>query len=181
MKFLCILTNGFEDIEAVGTIAILRRAGVNIDVYSLHGTSAKGRYNINLTDLKNLDELNLDDYGALFIAGGPEYVELENSTLFINIVKDFYHKNKYIAAICAGPTILGHLGFLKNKKYTCFTSMNEDFGGTYIDDYCVADDKIITGKSAAAVIDFAFLIIKTVFGEELEQRIKKQIYYKDHD
>lgn len=57
--------------------------------------------------------------------------------------------------------------------------MNEDFGGTYLDEYCVQDGKIITGKSAAAVIDFAFLIIKTIFGEDLEQKIKKQIYYKE--
>lgn len=179
MRLLCILTNGFEDIETVGTIAILRRAGIQIDIYSLHGKEAKGRYDLLLANLHDLSTLNLDDYGGLFIAGGPQYIELENNTFFINTVKYFYNKYKYIAAICAGPTILGHLGYLKNKKYTCFTSMNEDFGGTYLDEYCVQDGKIITGKSAAAVIDFAFLIIKTIFGEDLEQKIKKQIYYKE--
>lgn len=177
MKLLCILTNGFEDIEAVGTIAILRRAGITIDVYSLHGTTATGRYNIQLSNLLDLKNLDLNEYGCLFIAGGPEYVELEQNEFFIDIVKDFYKKNKYIASICAGPTILGHLGFLKDTKYTCFTSMNEDFGGTYIDAYCVSDKHMITGKSAAAVIDFSFMIIKNLFGEELENKIKNQIYY----
>lgn len=177
MKLLCILTNGFEDIEAIGTIAILRRAGIIIDVYSLHGTKAKGRYDIELSNLCDLNELNLNEYGCLFIAGGPEYIELEHNEFFINIVKDFYKKEKYIASICAGPTILGHLGFLKNTKYTCFKSMNENFGGTYIDTYCVSDKHMITGRSAAAVIDFAFLIIKTLFGEELEIKVKNQIYY----
>ncbi len=177
MKLMCILTNGFEDIEAVGTIAILRRAGITIDVYSLHGTTATGRYNIEVSNLLDLKKLDLDQYGCLFIAGGPEYVELEHNEFFINVVKDFYKKNKYIASICAGPTILGHLGFLKDTKYTCFTSMNEDFGGTYIDAYCVSDKHMITGKSAAAVIDFSFLIIKTLFGEDLEKKIKNQIYY----
>jgi len=177
MKIMCILTNGFEDIEAVGTIAILRRAGIQIDVFSLHGTDATGRYNVHLCNLNDLHTCNTDDYGCLFIAGGPQYVELENNNYFLDIVKDFHNKNKYIAAICAGPTILGHLGYLKNTKYTCFTSMNEDFGGDYIDKYCVADNKIITGRSAAAVIDFSFLIIETLFGHELSNKIKKQIYY----
>ncbi len=177
MKLMCILTNGFEDIEAIGTIAILRRAGITIDVYSLHGTTAIGRYNIEVSNLLNLENLDLNQYGCLFIAGGPEYVELEQNEFFINIIKDFYKNNKYIASICAGPTILGHLGFLKDTKYTCFTSMNEDFGGTYVDAYCISDKHMITGKSAAAVIDFSFLIIKTLFGEELEKKIKNQIYY----
>lgn len=177
MKLMCILTNGFEDIEAVGTIAILRRAGITIDVYSLHGTEAIGRYDIKISNLLDIKHLDLDQYGCLFIAGGPEYVELENNKFFIDVVKDFYNKGKYIASICAGPTILGHLGFLKNTKYTCFTSMNEGFGGEFVDTYCVADKHMITGRSAAAVIDFSFLIIKTLFGESLEQKIKNQIYY----
>ena len=177
MKLMCILTNGFEDIEAIGTIAILRRAGITIDVYSLHGTTAIGRYNIEISNLLNLENLDLDQYGCLFIAGGPEYVELEQNEFFIKVIKHFYKNNKYIASICAGPTILGHLGFLKDTKYTCFTSMNEDFGGTYVDVYCINDKHMITGKSAAAVIDFSFLIIKTLFGEDLEKKIKNQIYY----
>lgn len=177
MKVLCILTNLFEDIEAVGTIALLRRANIEIDVYSLHEESAIGRFNINISNLKNLKDLNVDDYDCLFICGGPEYIELEKNDFFINVVEDFYKKQKYIAAICAAPTILGHLGMLKDVKYTCFTSMNEDFGGTYIDEYAVHDKKFITGRSCAAVIDFALLIIKVLGGAQLEQNIKKQIYY----
>ena len=113
----------------------------------------------------------------MLIPGGPEYVEMENNMEFLNIIKYFYNSNKYIAAICAGPTILGHLGMLKNKKYTCFTSMNEDFGGTYVDTYVVIDDKIITARSAAASIDFAFKIMEVIKGKEVEEKIKKQIYY----
>ncbi len=177
MKVMCVLTNGFEDIEAVGTIALLRRANIEIDVYALHNKDAIGRFDVHLTNLNDLSTLNLNNYDCLFIAGGPEYVELEKNDKFINIVKDFYNKKKYIAAICAGPTILGHLGYLKGLNYTCFTSMNEDFGGNYKDVYCVKDKNIITGRSAAAVIDFAFLIIKTLVGNDVEARVKKQIYY----
>jgi len=177
MKVLCVLTNKFEDIEAIGTIALLRRAGIQIDVYSLHGTKATGRYDVEYSNLLELTNLNRSEYDCLFIAGGPEYIELQNNPFFIDLVKYFYSSNKYIAAICAGPTILGHLGMLKNHRYTCFTSMNEDFGGTYIDEYAVRDDKIICGRSAAAVIDFAFLIIEALGGNELANKIKNEIYY----
>ena len=177
MKLCCILTNGFEEIEAIGTIAILRRGGVNIDVYSLTNEDITGRYGVTITNINKIKDLNLDNYDSLFIAGGPQYVELESNTLFIDIVKDFYNKNKIISAICAGPTILGHLGMLKNKNYTCFNAMNEDFGGNYIDKYVVRDGNLITGKSAAATIDFAFVILEAVTSKEHAEKVKNLIFY----
>ncbi|WP_428042147.1 DJ-1/PfpI family protein, partial [Candidatus Avelusimicrobium fimicolum] len=67
---------------------------------------------------------------------------------------------------------------LKGKNYTCFTSMNEDFGGIYHDDYAVTDGNIVTGKSAAATIDFAFAVLEAVAGQETANKTKKEIYYK---
>ena len=64
-----------------------------------------------------------------------------------------------------------------NKNYTCFTSMNEDFGGTYVDRYAVIDGNIITGRSAAAVIDFAFALIEKLLGKESCDKVKASIYY----
>lgn len=177
MKVVCILTDGFEEIEAIGTIAILRRSKIDVDIFSLKNDNATGRYGINIHNLYSMENLKLDDYDLLFIAGGPQYIELENSLIFKNIILDFFSKNKYIAAICAGPTILGHLGLLQQKRYTCFNSMNEDFHGTFVDHYCVKDGNIITGKSAAATIEFAFVIVETLLGEEKANNIKDSIYY----
>lgn len=66
---------------------------------------------------------------------------------------------------------------MKGKQYTCFTSMNEDFGGTYVDQYVVRDDKIITGRSAAASIDFGFAILEALAGKEKSDQVKRSIYY----
>ena len=181
-KVLLILTDGFEEIEAFGTFAILRRSNIDVDIYSLKRSNIEGRYGLKLNDYKVINEdnnFNLDSYNALFIAGGPEYVELEASKEFKDIILDFYSKQKLIAAICAGPTILGHLGLLKNKKYTCFKSMNEDFGGTYIDTYVVQDDNIISGISASATIDFAFKIVEYLKGKTYAEEVKNSIYYYD--
>lgn len=180
-RVLLILTNGFEEIEAIGTLAILRRANIDIDVFSLNEEKlTKGRYDLSIPLTKfDKDKVDLSIYNMLFIAGGPEYQELENNKEFIEVIKYFHDFDKYISAICAAPTILGHLGYLKNKNYTCFKSMNEEFGGTYIDKYSVIDGKIITGISAAGVIDFAFNIVSVLKGKEYAEAVKNSIYYYD--
>ncbi len=178
MKLLMVVTDGFEDIEAIGTLAILRRAGLDVTFAAIDNTKAKGRYGLVSSDMVNLKDVDTSIYDCLVMPGGPEYILEEKNPEFLNMIMDFNSRGKYIAAICAGPTILGHLGLLKGKKYTCFTSMNEDFGGTYTNEYATADGNIITGKSAAATIDFAFLIIKTLCGEGLENKTKDSIYYE---
>ena len=177
MKILAIITDGFEELEAVGTIALLRRAKLDVTIASLYSNEAVGRYMMKLTNLTPLNDINFLDYDMLLLPGGPEYGIEEKDANFLSIVKAFYNNDKYIAAICAAPTILGHLGILKGKKYTCYTSMNEDFQGEYVDTYVVKDGKIITGRSCSASIDFALEIIGTILGNEKLDSIKKEIYY----
>ncbi len=175
---LCILLDGFEELEAVGTIALLKRAGINVDIATDGEIEATGRYGITLSNIYNLNNLDYKNYDMLFVPGGPHYAKILKNDLYLNIIK-YYFETKSISTICAGPTILGKLGLLKGKRYTCFESMNEDFGGTYLGTYAVKDENMITGKSAAATIDFGFMIIEYLLGEEKALEIKKQIYYKD--
>lgn len=177
MKALEVITDGFEDLEAIAPSALLRRAGVDLTMAAIDNTTATGRYGAVLSDLSNLSTLNLDEFDLLIIPGGPEYIAEERNPDFLAMVQHFASHDKYIAAICAAPTILGHLGLLKGKKYTCFTSMNEDFGGTYVDEYSVIDGKLITGRSCAAAIDFALDIIKVACGDETLEKVKDRIYY----
>jgi 4-methyl-5(b-hydroxyethyl)-thiazole monophosphate biosynthesis len=178
MKALMIITNGFEEVEAVGTIGIFRRAHLEMDVASLHEHSAKGRFGVVVSELKNIKEINPKNYDCLIIPGGPEYVEFEASKEVKDLILYFHNNNKYIAAICAAPTILGHMGLLKGKNYVCFKSMNEDFGGTFIDQYSVVDGKLITGISAAGTIDFALNIVEALGGKELKEKEITSIYYR---
>ena len=175
MKVLTIMHNGFEELEAIGTLALLRRAGIECDITSFEGDKCTGRYNIEVSTIP-FNNVNKYDYDLLFLPGGPHYAKILNNPKALELLK-YYTENKAVAAICAGPTVLGKLGLLKGKNYTCFSSMNEDFGGNYIDTYSVMDGNIITGKSAAASIDFGFMIIKYLLGENKELEIKNQIYY----
>ena len=179
MKKVCmILTDGFEEIEAVGTYAILRRGGLTVDIYSLLNQDATGRFGLTCTKLHAFAHLNAADYDALVIPGGPEYKALEASPAVQALIKAFMEAGKVVSAICAGPTLLGHAGYLKGKNSTCFPSLNAAFGGAYHDDYAVTDGNIVTGKSAAATIDFAFAVLQAVAGKEAADKTKKEIYYK---
>lgn len=177
MKICTILSNGFEEVEAIGTIALLKRSGLEVDIYALNDTKANGKHQLTLSNLILLDNVNTNEYDALLIPGGPHYAELEANTKVKDIIADFMNEKKLVCGICAAPTIFGHMGYLKGKNYTCFTSMDEDFGGTYIDKYVVTDGNMITARSAAASIDFAFVIINYLQGEKQEEKIKNEIYY----
>ena len=121
MKKVCmILTDGFEEIEAVGTYAILRRGGLSVDIYSLLDQDATGRFGLTCTKLNPFSQLNAADYAALVIPGGPEYKALEASPAVQALIKTFIEAGKVVAAICAGPTLLGHAGYLKGKNYTLY-------------------------------------------------------------
>ena len=176
MNVLVIMHNGFEDIEALGTIALLRRAQIDVTISSFEGVNTNGRYDIKIDSIPFDTISNPLDFDMLFVPGGPHYAKILENQKALDLIK-YYANNKSIAAICAAPTILGSLGLLKDKNYTCFSSMNADFGGIYHDTYVVRDQNIITGKSAAATIDFAFEIIAYLEGEDKALQIKNQIYY----
>lgn len=180
MKVCMIVTNGFEEVEMVGTFAILRRGGIEVDIYSLHDGDATGRFGLSCTNLRPFSEFDRDPYEALILPGGPQYKALEASDVLKQTIVQFLSDGKLVCAICASPTILGHMGLLEGVNYTCFTSMNEDFGGTYHETYAVHDGQFVTGRSAAASIDFGFAILGALMGEEHVKKIKESIYYEEY-
>ena len=109
-----------------------------------------------------------------------QYKELEASRGVQQALADFHRAGKYLCAICASPTILGRAGYLKGKNYTCFTCMNEDFGGHFTNAYATTDGKLITGKSAAATPEFALAIITALLGPQAAEKTKKEIYYQEY-
>jgi len=178
MNVCLLLADGFEEIEAIGTFAILSRAGLKVDLFAVSGQDTTGRFGLTCTRLQPLAQLRADDYQALVLPGGPGYHILENNAQVAQLIQTFNAQGKVVAAICASPTILGKRGFLKGKKYTCFSAMNEDFGGTFTGEYAAADDNIVTGQSAAATIDFAFAVVEKLLGKAKADEVKKSIYYK---
>lgn len=177
MKYLAIIFDKFEELEAMAPFALIRRAGGDLTIASNKNT-VTGAHNISLTDITLFNDINIDDYDALIIPGGAHYKYMETSDFVSTLITEFYKNNKWICAICAAPTLLGNLGLLKGRNYTCFTSMNKDFGGNYTDEGVTVDGKLITSKSVAFSLDFAYKIIETTLGNDVLNIVKSKIYYE---
>ena len=178
MKILALIFDRFEEEEAMAPFAILRRVKADLTIASLKN-EVVGSHGIALSQISLLNDINYKDYDALLIPGGAHYKFLKESKLVHEIINHFFKENKYVFGICAAPTIFGMLGHLKGKNYTCFTAMNEDFGGHYQDDGVVVEGKMITAKSVAFSLDFAYAIVKLLFGPEVLKALFERIYHEE--
>lgn len=185
MKMMVLLSNGFEEVEAVAPVDILKRAGVAVDIYSTTGNDVlKGAHNIDfladkiLPDNINSKELS-DNYDGVILPGGlPNAHNLRDDERVNEIVMAFYNKSKVIAAICASPCTFEKLGLLEGKKATSYPgSINQDSCGEYTQDAAVRDGNIVTGRSAGAALDFGFEILKALGLEKEAETVKSQIIY----
>ncbi len=180
MKFLCIIADGFEDMEALGTIALLRRAGIEVDIASVFNKKtvigSKGIKVIPDLLMKKADESN---YDGLFIPGGGHAFILRETESVRELVSKFYENKKWLMAICAAPTVFGMMGIMDNRKYISFPGTEKEMGKAIrMNDLKVVRDGIfITARSVGAVYDFVFEIIRTVINEKAVEKLKKNVVY----
>jgi DJ-1 family protein len=180
MKIACLLADGFEDIEAIGTTAILRRSGMSVDYISVLNQDVQtGSFGTKVLTDKMIKDLNVDDYDALFIPGGRQASYLRSDKTVLTIVKSFKELDKWLFAICAGPTVLGILGYLDGIKYTSFPTTEEFMPkGIKLAQAAVWSNKIVTGAGAGAVTEFALKIIEAVYGIEKANQIQERILFR---
>ncbi len=172
------LANGFEEIEALYTLDVLRRAKVDIKTVGVNGKSALGSHNISVECDLVADEVSVDsDFDMIILPGGmPGSVNLDNSAVVDAFIAKASSEGKLICAICAAPFILGKRGLLKGKKATCYPGFeNQLEGAEVVDCGCVRDGSIITGRAMGAAHEFAFEILTALKGENVALEIKKAI------
>lgn len=181
MKCLIYIAEGFEECEALITVDLLRRAGIRIDTVSISNEKAvKSSHNVTIMCDYVLSEVNPDEYDVLIMPGGKAgTANLEACDAVKEAFSRHCAEGKLTCAICAAPSILGHLGMLKGKKYTCFPSFDESsFGGEYQMMLAVRDGNIITGRGMGATIEFAREILKTVLSDEEMKAVEAGIQYE---
>ena len=174
MKVLTILNDGFEELEAIGTIDVLLRAGYEVVVGADKDTIIS-KHNLAYSNLKLLNKINYSLFDLLFLPGGGYIPSKETN----NAINFFAKNNKYLAAICSGPTYFGKLGYLKGVNYVCFPSLNSDVGGNFIDTYVVYDKKIFTARSVASNTLLPLKIVLELSGEKHLKALLKQMEYLD--
>ena len=178
MKGLIIFADGFEDSEGITTRDILVRGGLEVVTASINpNKEVLTSHNVRLITDTSINTLSAKDYDFLIIPGGLKGVNnIKSNNETLNLIKDFINLDKYIFAICAAPSILGALGYLKDKKYTCYPGFeNESFGGHYQNVSVIIDGKLITAKSMAFSIDFALSILSTLTSQDTVEKVNKGI------
>jgi len=175
MKVLVPLAEGFEEIEAVTIIDLLRRAGIETVTAALTLNPVKGSHGITVTADVIFDEKT--DFDAIVLPGGiPGSTNLKNATRIINIIRRINSSGGLTAAICAAPIVLSEAGVLKNRKFTCYPGYEKDIPeGIHIKENVVIDGSIITGMGAGPAPLFALAIIEYLKDKQTAQKIKEQI------
>ena len=120
-----LLAEGFEDIEALEPVDILRRAEIDVKTVGVMGKTATSSHKVTVFADIEIDEVDTSKMDMLVLPGGPGYPNLENSEKVQKLIKFAAENDIYIAAICASPSIIGKLGLLSDKKYTCFPGFEE--------------------------------------------------------
>jgi 4-methyl-5(b-hydroxyethyl)-thiazole monophosphate biosynthesis len=177
-KAIIILADGFEEIEAVTVIDILRRAGIDITVAGLGNINVKGSRGLNVVADKKLDELDIDYDACIFPGGMPGATNLASSGKVKTLIQKMNSTNKLVAAICASPAVvLAPTGILKNKSATCYPGMEQNFGSDvkYKDNNVVVDGNIITSRGPATALLFSLAIVEKLVGKEIADRVKKAV------
>lgn len=169
------LANGFEEIEAVTTIDILRRAQLKLATVAVaDGLEVTGAHGITVKADMLQSELQTDDMDGVILPGGmPGTLNLEKSPIVKAAIRYCIDNGKRIMAICAAPSIFGHMGLLENKKAVCYPGFeNELKGAFYTDALAVTDGTITTSKGPGTAVDFGLEIVTMYKGKSAAQAIR---------
>ena len=173
-----LLGTGFEEIEALTPVDLLRRAVVEVKTVGLNGKMVFGGHAIGVQCDMTIDELDVKDAEMIVLPGGLGGVaSIRGCQRALEAVKAVYDSGKYVAAICAGPTVLAELGLLTGVRATCYPGQIPNMKDALVvpDAACVTDGRIITGTSAGTAVPFALALIEALRGADAAKAIADQI------
>ena len=161
MKAIVLFKEGFEELEALSVVDVLRRADVKCDMLGMDSMEVISSHGVKVTMDCLFDESAYEADVVVLPGGMPGASSLRSDQRVIDILKDFNQKGKWIAAICAGPISLEKAGIIENKQFTCYPGFeNEIHSGIYQDSFTCIDQNIITGRGPAAALEFAYTILE---------------------
>lgn len=161
-KAVVLLTEGFEEIEALTVVDVLRRGTVACEMCSIGNRKVRGSHGIEVTADTSLDVMDFDSCDALVLPGGmPGAANLMNNTYVVETVKRFMNQEKIIGAICAAPIVLHKAGIIEGMKVTSHPSVRDEIDNCrYIEDLVAEDGNIVTSRGPATAIYFALRLLE---------------------
>ena len=172
-----LLGTGFEETEAIAPLDLLRRAGISVATVGLNGKIIQGSHGIGVEADLEIGQLDLTDLEGIILPGGLGGVaSIRACEAAMNAVRFAWENGKYVAAICAGPTILAQLGITDGKNATCYPGCEAQMGSAnMVQAAAVTDGRVITGTSAGCAIPFGLALIAALKGQEAADAIASQI------
>ena len=175
MNYL-FLDNGFEEIEAITTVDLLRRANINLTTVSVTGKAmVLGAHNIAIEADGLIEDIDFSDAEMLILPGGA--TKLDDCHALCDLLVQHNEAGKLIAAICAAPSVLGKLGILAGKQATCYPGFEQYLGESYIGGFVVESKNVITAKGPGLSSDFAFCLIEKLAGSEVADQVYDTAQY----
>ena len=175
MNYLFLDTN-FEEIEAVTTIDLLRRANIALTTVSVTGNlHVMGAHQIEVKADCCIADCDFSDAGMLILPGGATH--LDKCQPLCDLLLKHNEQGKQIAAICAAPSVLGKLGILEGKQATCYPGFEDFLGESFVGGLVVESKNIITAKGPGLASDFAFCLIEHLAGEETADQVYDTAQY----
>ena len=178
-KVAVIFADGFEEIEGVSIVDVLRRGGVDAVMIGLDKNSIIGSHGIRINTDATLYDLKVDEYDMLVLPGGqPGVSNIESNLKMREIIKQFDKKGKFIAAVCAAPIALDAAEIVRGE-FTCYPGCeNAVRGGKYVSDKnIVLSGNIITSRGPATAMEFALELVKILQGEEKFSEVKNGLLF----
>ncbi len=181
-KIAAMLADGFEEVEALAVIDILRRADIETNMISISSNKkVTGAHNISIEADMLLEDIDLGKYNGIFLPGGmPGTNNLDGCEKLCQAILDFDREKKLLAAICAAPKIYGRLGILKGRKAVCYPGFENYLTGAEVkmEARAVKDGHIITGRGMGTAIDLGLAIVEDLAGKNKSEELASAIQYR---
>ena len=181
-KALIFLAEGYEEVEMLTVVDMVRRAKIDIDMVAIGDQRVvKSSHGVCITADRLLDEADFAEAQMLILPGGiPGTPNLRACDTLCQQLQQFAKEEKWVAAVCAAPTVLGELGILKDHQATCYPSFADQLiCGQYVKKPVVRDGKVITSRGMGTCIEFAAEIITALKDAETAEHVKTAIIYND--
>lgn len=177
------LADGFETVEALCPLDLLRRAGADVKTVGVTGKTVTSRQGVTVTPDLYIDDISASDLPEMIILPGglPGADNLHESEAVDKMIKDCAERGAYLAAICAAPYLLGVRGILNGKNATCYpdsTFIDRLEGAKYTDCGVVRDGNVITARAMGSSTEFGLELIKVLFSEEKANEIAASVYFE---
>lgn len=182
MKVAVYFGTGYEEVEALSVVDVLRRGKLDVIMVGVDGRTVVSGRGVSINMDCVIEEVDHHEIDMMVLPGGiPGVDHLLQSERLINELKNFKIQGKWIGAICAAPSILGKLGLLEGEKATCYPGCEESLiGCEYIDAGVVVSGHVITGKGAGASLNFGLTLLEVLLGKEKAKEIENGMLIKPY-